>query len=84
MGDIDQHDVHAGKFEGKGLWHDGHNNGMFEKSLVVSLVASSCRLRTNIFIHDVGVNPFLSVRRLVIAYAHEIHVYVLVFHLQYY
>ena len=56
MGDIDQHDVHAGKFEGNGLWHDGHINGIFEKSLVVSLV-TSCRLRTNIFIHDVRANP---------------------------
>jgi hypothetical protein len=61
MGDIDQHDVHAGKFEGKGLRHDGHNNGIFEKSLVVSLVAS-CRLRTNIFIHDVGVSKSISIQ----------------------
>jgi hypothetical protein len=52
MGDIDQHKVHAGKFEGKGLWHFGHNNGVVEKSLVVILV-TSCRLRTNIFPHDV-------------------------------
>lgn len=44
MGDIDQHDVHAGIFEGNGLWHTEHDR--FEKSLVVS----SRRLRTNIFV----------------------------------
>lgn len=46
-GDIDQHDVHAGRFEGNGLRHDGHMSGVVEKSLAVSL-ETSCRLRTNI------------------------------------